>query len=359
MTATGGAPPSIASVVRQLLDQRVISLDDAVERGLLAVDSSVSHLALRLRVGDELRLFAKRADPVRSSGRDLTTEAAVYRLARSNPGLAALIPPCRHVADDDTLIVMDDVGGHPIAATAYLRSAPRPLDDERNGSILGRYGTTVARVHHVRPPAVGRPPWLLEALEPRWGRYEWLPPQCGDLLMRLAATPSMTHGFRRAASAWRSGRLVHGDLRSSNVLVDDSATPPRMWLVDWELACRGDPAWDLGSVIGDFVAGSAQAAIDAGPSFDPMLTASAFLDGYRREAPSPPPEWAALIGRSVAMAGVRLVQTLVEYGHGSEAHLNAIEPILVPWIEALLSDGEAIGSALAADSLQRVEQVPR
>ena len=354
MTAMGGGVPSIASVVRQLLDTRVISLDVAVERGLLAVDSSVSHLAFRLRIGDELRLFVKQADPARSSGRDLTTEAAVYRLARSNPELAAVIPPCRHVAADDTLIVMDDVGGHPIPLTALLAGS---VDDAGDGSVIGLYGATVARVHQARPPAIGRPPWLLEALEPRWGRYDWLPPQCGDLLMRLAATPSLRYGFRRAASAWRSGRLVHGDLRSSNVLLDGGANPARIWLVDWELACRGDPAWDVGSAIGDFVAASAQAGIDAEPDFDPMLMAATFLEGYDREAQSPRPEWAALVRRSVPMAGVRLVQTLVEYGHGSEANLNAIEPVLAPWIEAFLVDGEAIGSGLAAGSPQRVDRV--
>ena len=48
---------------------------------------------------------------------------------------------------------------------------------------------------------------------------------------------------------WRVEAWIHGDVRWANCL----SGPPRssFKLVDWELAGRGDPAWDVGAVLGE------------------------------------------------------------------------------------------------------------
>jgi aminoglycoside phosphotransferase (APT) family kinase protein len=43
----------------------------------------------------------------------------------------------------------------------------------------------------------------------------------------------------------RTLRLCHGDLKRSNLLRHDG----RIWVVDWELATLGDPAWDVAVLI--------------------------------------------------------------------------------------------------------------
>lgn len=344
-----GRERSPAVIIRELLDRRIVSLEDAVGSGLLGVDCSVSHHAARLQIGDGERLFVKRADPVGSFGRDLTTEAAVYRLAQSNPSLSAVVPGCRFVTEDDSLIVMDDVGGEHFPTAAMFAAALPSSNLAGADSLLGAYGLVVATVHQVHPPAFGQPPWLLVALEPRWGRYDWLSRPCSELLMRLAERPALRLGFGAAASEWRAKCLVHGDLRWSNVLVASGTGSSRVLLVDWELACLGDPAWDVGSVIADLIA---RANLDrVGQQADPLFAASTFLGSYRQRTPSSISEWIALVQLGVAMAGVRLVQTLVEYAHAGEGHLANAEPILLPWIEALLSEAPTIGAELARSVL--------
>lgn len=332
-----GAPAPAAAVVHELIALGALTVDDAVAHGVSVTDASVSHRSSHVRVGAAGGLFVKRADPVRSHGRDLATEAAVYRLAATSEPLAAVVPGCRLISFDDSVIVLEAVPGAPLSEATMLEPSGR--------SVLCRYGRAVARVHRVRPPPIGQPPWLLSALEPGWGDYGWLPPACRELLLRLAATPELRLGFRRAAAAWRPTALVHGDLRCANVLATAGEDPPRVWLVDWELACLGDPAWDVASVLADLLAAAALRSLQDGSLPDVWAPAHAFLGGYRAIAPEH--AWPDLAARSVALAGVRLVQTLVEYGHQGADHLAAIEPLLLPWAVELLRAPPAIVAELA------------
>ncbi len=343
MTAAGDGASPAAAVVRDLLALGVLTVDDAVERGFALTETSVSHRSFRVRIGEGAGLFVKRADPLRSQGRDLATEAAVYRIARSSEPLARVTPACHALSADDSLIVLEAAPGTPLSETALAAGGLEP----GARSAMCAYGRAVARVHQVRPPPLGQPPWLLGALEPGWGGYGWLPVACRELLLRLAATPAIRDGFRSAAAAWRAGVLVHGDLRWANVLVALDAEPPRVWLVDWELACRGDPAWDVASVLADLLAAAASRCLEAGELPDVWAPALDFLGGYKTTAALGESEWTELVGRSVALAGVRLVQSLVEYGHLGAGFLAPMEPVLLPWAVTLLEAPEAIVSELA------------
>jgi hypothetical protein len=331
---------SAAVAARELLAREIVSLDEAVLQGIVLTERSVSHRSFRVDVGGTPALFVKQADAQRSQGRDLTTEAAVYRLARSSAALAEVVPPVRLVSADDSLIVLDAVAGTSLAELPVDRSDPR------TSAILREYGRAVARTHQVRPPPLGQPPWLLGALEPGWGTYEWLPDPTRELLLRLAGTPTMRQAFRRAATAWRAECLIHGDLRSANVLVVGDAGSPSIRLVDWELACLGDPAWDIGSVLADLLATAAFGVFEGGRAApDTWEAAHAFLGGYRALATAA--SWPELLQRSVWLAGVRLVQSLVEYGQLGRELLAAQEPVLLPWAAHLLAGAPEIVAELA------------
>jgi thiamine kinase-like enzyme len=70
----------------------------------------------------------------------------------------------------------------------------------------------------------------------------------------LAAMQALEVPLRAVADAWSPSCLIHGDLRDDNILVADrrDADPP-IAFVDWELGGWGDPLWDLGAWIGQYL----------------------------------------------------------------------------------------------------------
>ena len=348
MIAVGGPPPP-AALVNEVLALGVIPTRDLAAPGISVVDASVSHRSFEVRVGESPKVFVKCESPMRSFGRRLSTEVAVYRLAASSPELAGVVPRCLGIVRADTVIVLEAVPGTPLSASP-LAYGEMDISDQPASSrmILYGYGRAVARVHRVQAPPLGYPPWLLSALEPGWGGYDWLPWPCRELLLELAAQPSMRRSFARVAASWHPTALVHGDLRWANVLAEPGTGNPKLWLVDWELAFVGDPAWDVGCVLADLLgAAAAKAVNESTPPPDLWEAAHAFLAGYRSVAAPAPQEWRGLIQRSVALTGIRLVQTLLEYGYDGAHLLPSMKPILLPWSALLLSEPPALVNELA------------
>lgn len=332
VTVSDGTDPSAADVLRELMRLGLVTAQQAVEEGLTVTEFSVSHTAYRVDVGGRAHVFVKKAAQERSGGRDLTIEAALYRLVGGAPTLAGVVPYPRHISGDDSTIVTDAVAATPLQMEALFAA-----DAAVRRGLLTAYGAAVAAVHRVRRlPPLGESPWMLTALEPGWGDYAWLPSACRRLLRRLAAEPAFVAGFRSARGSWRRSCLVHGDLRGANVLVADpgAAEPPQLWLVDWELACQGDPAWDLGCVIADLLA----AAILGGrprPRQELVESWRWFLLGYH--GPHAANRDRLLLTRSARMAGVRLVGVLVELAHVSESETARASEALLPSALDLLS----------------------
>ena len=55
---------------------------------------------------------------------------------------------------------------------------------------------------------------------------------------------------------WRSQSFVHGDVRGDNFLIPIEAVSGRkrsLKIVDFEYACLGDPAWDVGSILAEYL----------------------------------------------------------------------------------------------------------
>ena len=68
---------------------------------------------------------------------------------------------------------------------------------------------------------------------------------------------------------------------------------------------------------------------------------------YRARSAASEAAWPAFVVRCVRLAGVRLVQTIVEYGHGSPGDFVAARDALIPWLAVWLDHPEPIGLDLA------------
>jgi len=52
---------------------------------------------------------------------------------------------------------------------------------------------------------------------------------------------------------WRPSCLVHFDVKGDNILLLAEPRARSGWLIDWELAALGDPAWDVGAMFADYL----------------------------------------------------------------------------------------------------------
>ena len=125
---------------------------------------------------------------------------------------------------------------------------------------------------------------------------------------------------------------MHGDLRWENCLAlpaPGARRRTRVLLVDWELAGRADPAFDVGSVLAEYLrvwVGSVPIVEAGRPRPARRLRArhplAAHAAGHPRVLVVVPPRPARSrrrCGASIELAAVRLLQTAIERAQGLSA----------------------------------------
>ncbi|MFC7545602.1 phosphotransferase family protein [Plantactinospora sp. GCM10030261] len=225
-----------------------------------------SNLTYLVRSGE--REYVLRRPPL---GHVLATAHDMGREFRVISALATTAVPVPaallHCADPDVLgapfYLMERVTG----TVFRSRRQTHPLSADQRHAMAMAMMDTLAELHRVEPAAVGladfgRPEGFLGRQVRRWGgqldrsRSRDLP-GVDELRERLAATVPATPS---------GGRIVHGDFRLDNLIVEADPVAVRA-VLDWEMATLGDPLTDLGLLLtywevlgdGDAAAGNAVA----------------------------------------------------------------------------------------------------
>ena len=169
-----------------------------------------------------------------SGGPGLAAEAVLIRLADAAgvpvPDVVAELAPQHRLGDG---FIMQRLPGETLGRR--IAAAARP-------ALAWQCGQALARIHALpddRLPALRltQPQAEVDYLRAWHGRHGTVRP-----VFQLALRWLADH-----APADVSPRLVHGDFRNGNLMVDlDDAANPLRGVLDWELAHRGDPMADLG-----------------------------------------------------------------------------------------------------------------
>lgn len=138
---------------------------------------------------------------------------------------------------------------------------------------------TLARIHLLEPKAVGlegfgRPQGFMQRQVRRWAD-QWQRSKSHDVAVvdeLIARLGAMEFSSGR-------GRLVHGDYRLDNCLLDAVAVGRINAVLDWELATVGDPLADLGMLLFYWVQPG-----EPVPALTPGITASDGFPTRRRVA---------------------------------------------------------------------------
>ena len=240
----------------------LLSAADYVDAGFEIHAALGRHLHIHLRHPRGKSFFIKRALPGRlDAARTLAAESRFYSFCREEEvaGVAQLLPTLAAVLAEESTLAVEFLD----RGRELWREHRDAAEDALPLSSARALGTALATVHnsfrgpHLRGdprlttfpdtlPAVvsvHRPSPVRRRRASR-GQLSWL--------RRVQATPTLTAGLDAVRDAWRAETLIHGDLRSGNVLVLGEADGVAVRLIDWELVRWGDPAWDLAGVLQHF-----------------------------------------------------------------------------------------------------------
>ncbi|GAA4180622.1 phosphotransferase family protein [Gryllotalpicola koreensis] len=222
-------------------------------------------LCYRVRLADGRSLFVKRRS--RSTAETLAASFAYERrLTEVLAGRRIRIPAefLTLCADDDEILVTEDLIGYaPLAERraeaggtsetwAYevgrrLAMLHRATSGEASVDLPGSGETEVSRVR--------LPERLLTALtvvSPGPATA------CSDgwvEMLALVRHAGLLRGLETAVAHWTPSCVIHGDVTDDNLQCTEStdAREPVVF-VDWESAGYGDPRWDFGCLVGEFLA---------------------------------------------------------------------------------------------------------
>lgn len=162
-------------------------------------------------------------------------------------------------------------------------------------------------------------PWVLTLHTLADQQFERLSGGHVQILGLVRSHPEFAACLEALRQGWRQDGLIHGDMKFENCLLDDG-TPPRLRIVDWELADFGDTLWDVGGVLQaylniwvlsmpDFDEAQAERLLRRAQhpleAVQPAL--QSFWQAYAQRRPEAP------LTRCVQYAAARMIQTVYEH----------------------------------------------
>jgi len=311
------------------------------EKGLLnpqaIVDGQVKvqrvsrrNLSFRVTTTVDQNSFVKQGLGVERAS-TVAREAAFLRTIDSSTNserLRRYLPQVRDWDEERRILVFDLVPGARSLAEHHHQTG-------RWSSALARFTASALRELHRWQPtsgdiaggkeADGRPPWILSIHRPDQAQLNRMSSGSLEIIKIVQAARPLVAAFDELRAGWRPSSIIHGDVKWDNFVVQPNrrAKGARLTLVDWEMVQRGDPLWDAGSYLSQYLdtwiasipaAGSSvlSQARAAGVPLERLQPAMRrFWESYAGGAGLETGDGVAL-EQMVRYAAARLVQTAVE-----------------------------------------------
>jgi Phosphotransferase enzyme family len=183
----------------------------------------------------------------------------------------------------------------------------------------------------TRKSAVGKyldPPWVLAIHRPYMTIFRDNSGAIVESIRVLQQFPDLGSLLDGLQDGWKPDAILHFDLKWDNCLLARKPTGSwrhRLRLVDWEFAGIGDPRWDVGSMLSEYLSFWVfwlPIASDTPPEQFVALTrypldlmqpaACAFWNAYKHRSRMDPGEAREFLSVAVRYAAARLIQTAIE-----------------------------------------------
>jgi aminoglycoside phosphotransferase (APT) family kinase protein len=342
-------------LIRYLLKEKWIAPANVVGGQVIVTNVSRRHCNLRVECSTARSLFLKQGiDAVTNRSPELGSvayEAEVYRLLGAlfgHKSFTKCLPALHAFARKHNLLILEGVRSTSNWAD-YFHSGGRFRT--QMGSHLGR---GLAALHRVSAAArteitkhlgtAATPPWILSVPEPHHWIYLNSSTATRALLELIQQAQDLGAALAGFKKEWRYTCLIHGDLKWENLLVSTRAANSsgrQLIITDWELARLGDPRWDLGAALSEYIhcwlSSIPVAALEEPDAYLHLArfplermqpSIRALWRTYTRAMGFSDDELGPWLMRSVQYAGVRLVQRAFEQAQ-VESRLSASAVLLV------------------------------
>lgn len=320
-------------------------------RGLIGVDSIVDgDLVVRDASGRNQGFVVERARAPSyflkqylgsDASATMAYESSLYEAVAGAGGeLAGRIPAVIDRDVQERVLILELVPGAEDLRDRHLRLRRFPPE---LGAEVGRLLASLHRAETVERAALRTdPPRTLSLHRPRLSELGDLSLASLELVSILQRAHEITDRLDRLAATWRPLAPVHQDAKWDNLLHSSRpADGASLRLVDWEHAGLGDPCWDLGTALSQYLVCWAT-SVPAGAEVP--NGAALELARYPLEAMRPAIRalWASYVDaggtpadglgasllRSVEMAGARLIHSAFELTQ-ARTELSATVVLLV------------------------------
>jgi hypothetical protein len=351
-----------ADIPRYLTSRDLLRPSSIVDDRLEVVEVSRRNRAFRITTDSGPCYFLKEGTgPDRSA--TVAHEAMVYRMFGSSADAAHLrdyLPGYVAFDAERTLLVLEllrsseDLSRYHGRTGRFSVSLARRLGAAL--SILHRQGTAAAR-QNTFGPFRGRRPWALFLDRPMLATMQDLSAANLQLIGIIQSSAEFCETLRSLRNGWLSDTLIHHDLKWNNCLVHakpGSSRITELKLVDWEFCDWGDPCWDVGAVLGNYLSSwvtSVPISGDDAPDHYLELAAhplsaiqpaiAAYWSAYVRGMALDPERSREWLTRAVRYAAVRLLQTCHEQMRESTRLTNNVVAMLQLSLNVLRRPQEA------------------
>jgi aminoglycoside phosphotransferase (APT) family kinase protein len=207
-------------------------------------------------------------------------------------------------------------------------------------------GKVLGGLHRIEPAAIGRsavdgtPPLALPPRLPPIELVREVSDGALEMIRLLQRSVELEERLELVRAAWRADAFIHGDVRWANWVphaAPGSNRRTRLALVDWELARRGEPAYDLAAMLAEYLfTWIASIPVADGPDVARLVRTARFplaalrpatralWDAYMDERAGTPPS----IRRVAELAAARLVQLTFEHAN-ADARLHPLSGVVL------------------------------
>jgi aminoglycoside phosphotransferase (APT) family kinase protein len=320
---------SIGDVANYLAELGLVEPDSMVDGPLCIFEASGRHRCWHV-IRDDGRCYLLKQAYVTDRGAALAHEAVMYeRLQPDHTGrseLGSYLPRYFGYDRHRGLLVLERTRSARTLREYHVTSG------NFSRTLAAALGKALACLHGLRlrrqdADLGAAQPWVLAANRPGLAFVRDFSDVGVQLIRIVQQYEELCRLLDRARASWRGESLIHNDVRWSNCLVlapSGARRTTRLRLIDWELAGVGDPRWDVGCALAEYLSfwllsipASTDTPVDDWPELarhpleDMQPAIARFWVSYAARAKPRSGRQAFLIG-STLYAGARLVQNALE-----------------------------------------------